>query len=143
MKKAKRAAKRRYHAPTGSTAMEDLFIQQVKGLLPGCGIAREITPSGFGARKFRIDVEVESPHSHDRVWVEIQGGSFRGAHATVKGRTRDAEKLALAHFAGIPLFHFTSPMVRDGRGAEIVQAYIMGELPPGCLADPPKTRRKR
>lgn len=146
----KKAAKRKYHAPTGSTAMEDLFIEQIKNILPECRTFREVTPDSFGKRKFRIDVMVRLAdpldvyqRPKDYVWVEIQGGSHRGAHATVKGRTRDAEKLALAHFSGVPLFHFTSPMVRDGRGASIVAAYLLGQDAPGVLSDPPRTRRRR
>lgn len=135
----KRAVKKRY-APTGSTAMEDKFIADMEALGDWI-IVREITPRCFGDRKFRIDVTVSN--MTDTAWVEIQGGSHRGAHATVKGRTRDAEKLALSHFCRMPLFHFTSPMVRDGRAAEIVAAFLNGEEAPACIQAAPKTRRKR
>lgn len=133
--------RKKRHAPTGPTLMEDKFIADLQELCPEIGIVREHTPSIFGKRKYRIDAWVEAYGTE--AWVEIQGGGFRGGHSTMKGRTRDAEKLALANFAGVPLFHFTSPMVRSGQAAEIMDRFLRAQLPPASLTEPPRTRRLR
>jgi hypothetical protein len=70
-------------------------------------------------RKFRYDFAFPDL----RILVEVQGGicaRTRMGHSSVTGQERDAEKLNLASAYGYRMFHFTTKMIEDERGFDLL-----------------------